>query len=163
MIQFENSKYIVIIEDSFVESLIKTAQRWKGRIKQNIEKLIVEEAVCQMEDGTGYIRFSFNLAEDTSRELTTEAWLLSFIVSKKCVTIKDKWKKVRIKEGSFYEGLNDNPEFIEAMTKKYDTNHKFYTYYLPVSYKTHLVSKDGAKEDFMKVHVDIPFSDIEVC
>lgn len=161
MIQFENSKYIVIIEDSFVESLIKTAQRWKGRIKQNIEKLIVEEAVYQMEDDTEFIRFSFNLTDATARELATNAWLISFIVSKKCVTIKDKWKKVRIKEGSFYEGLNDNPEFIESMTKEYGTNYKFYTYYLPVNYKAHLVNKDGSKEAFMEVHVDIPLSDIE--
>lgn len=162
MIQFENSKYIVIIEDSFVESLIKTAQKWKGRIKQNIEKLIVEEAAYQMEDNSEFIRFSFDLTDDTARELATNAWLISFIVAKKCVTIKKKWNKVIIKEGSFYEGLNNNPEFIEALTKEYNTNHDSYVYYLPVIYKAHLVSKGGSTEDSMEVRVDIPLSDIEV-
>lgn len=38
-----------------------------------------------------------------------------------------------------------------------------YMYYLPVSYRVHLVNKDESMDDFMYIHVDIPFSDIEVC
>lgn len=44
MIQFENSEYIVIIEDSFVEVILNVAQWRKERFKQDIEELIVEEA-----------------------------------------------------------------------------------------------------------------------
>ena len=45
MIQFENSEHIVIIEDAFVEAVIKTTQWWKEIIKQDIEKFLVEDAV----------------------------------------------------------------------------------------------------------------------
>ena len=161
MLKFENSEHIVIIEDPFVEAIIKVAKWWGERIKQDIEKLIVEEAVYQMGDDHKYIRFSFDLDDATARELAANTWLISFIVAKKNVTIKDKQKKVRIKEGSLYEGLNDNPEFIEAMTKEYNTNYGSYAYYLPVSYRAHLVHKEDNIGDFMDLHVDIPFRDIE--
>lgn len=161
MIQFEDSEHIVIIEDSFIEAIIKTSQWWKERIKQDIEKLIVEEVVYQMKDDSEYIRFNFDPDDDTARALTTYSSLLSFIVAKSNITIRNKWKSVRIKEGSFYEGLNDNPKFIEALTKEYNTNYDSYKFYLPVSYRAHLVHKEDDIDDFMNLHVDIPFSDIE--
>ena len=161
MIQFENSEHIVIIEDAFVEAVIKTTQWWQERFKQDIEKLIVEDAVDQMEDGSDYIRFNFYPNDDTAREFTTSSFLISFIVAKKNVTIRNKWKKVRIKGDSFYKGLNESPKFIEALTKEYNTNYDSYMYYLPVSYKAHLAHKEEDIDDFMTLHVDIPFSDIE--
>ena len=160
MIQFENSEYIVIIEDSFVEAILNVVQWRKERFKQDIEELIVEEAVYQMGDGFKYIRFSF-VPDDTARELDAHTWLIYFIVDKKNVTIRNKRKKVRIKEGSLYEGLNDNPEFIEALTEEYNTNYGSYAYYLPVSYRDRLVHKENNIGDFMNLHVDIPFRDIE--
>ena len=111
-----------------------------------------------MKDRTDYIRFNFE--GDNTSEIYTNA--LSFIVNKDNVTIRAKWKKVRISEDSLYVGLNDNPKFIEALTKVYNTNYDSYMYYLPVSYKAHLVSKDESMDNFMDLHVDIPFSDIEV-
>lgn len=160
MIQFEDSEHIVIIEDDLAEAIIKIAQWWKERFKQDIEKHIIDEVISQMEDGSKYICFYFEPNEDTSRDLASSR--LSFSVAKKSVTIRNKQKKVRIKEGSFYEGLNDNPEFIEAMTEEYNTNYGSYAYYLPVSYRAHLVHKEGDIGDFLNLHVDIPFSDIEV-
>lgn len=162
MIQFEDSEHLVIIEDSFIEAIIKTAQWWKERIKQDIEKLIIEEVVYQMKDDSEYIRFNFEPDDDTARALTTYSSLLSFIVAKSNITIRSKWKSVRIKEGSLYEGLNDNPHFIDALTKEYNTNYDSYMFYLPVSYRAHLVHKEDDIDDFMNLHVDIPFSDIEV-
>lgn len=161
MIQFEDSEHIVIIEDSLVEAIIKTAQWWKERIKQDIEKLIVEEVVYQMKDDSEYIRFNFDPTDDTARALTTYSSLLSIIVAKSNVTVRNKWKSVRIQEGSLYEGLNDNPKFIEALTKEYNTNYDSYMFYLPVSYEARLVQKDCDIDAFMNLHVDIPFSDIE--
>lgn len=158
MIQFENSEHIVIIEDDFVEAIIKAAQWWKERFQESIEDVIIREVVSQMEDRTDYIRFNFE--GDNASEIYTNA--LSFIVNKDNVTIRAKWKKVRISEDSLYVGLNDNPKFIEALTKVYNTNYDSYMYYLPVSYKAHLVSKDESMDNFMDLHVDIPFSDIEV-
>lgn len=162
MIQFEDSEHIVIIEDAFAEAIIKTAQWWKERIKQDIEKLIVEEVVYQMKDDSEYIRFNFDPTDDTARALTTYSSLLSIIVAKSNVTVRNKWKSVRIKGDSFYKGLNESPKFIEALTKEYNTNYDFYMYYLPVTYSSHLLSKDESMDDFMNIHVDIPFSDIEV-
>ena len=162
MVQFENSEHIVIIEDGLAEDIIKIAQWWKEKFKQDLENRIIEEAIYQMEDDSKYIRFRFYPDDDTARDLTDFSCLVSIVVAKKSVTIRNKRKKVRIKEGSFYEGLNDNPKFIEALTEEYNTNYGVYAYYLPVSYEAHLVSKDESTEDFMNVHIDIPFSDIEV-
>lgn len=163
MIQFEDSEHIVIIEDDFVEAIIKTAQWWKERIHDDIEDLIVKEVVSQMEDDTKYIIFYFKVDEATARELCHNPWALSFIVSKENVTLRNKWKKVRIKKGSSYEKLNDNPKFIDALTKEYNTGYDSYVYYLPVSYETTLLSKDGKENESLTIRVDIPFSDIEVC
>lgn len=162
MIQFENSEHIVIIEDDFVEAIIKTAQWWKERLYGDIEEHIIDEALHQMQDESKYIRFAFDPNDDTARELSSCSCLVSIIVAKKNVTIRNKWKKVRISEDSFYVGLNDNSKFIEALTKEYNTKYDSYQFYLPVSYRAHLVSKDGSTSDFMNIHVDIPFSDIEV-
>lgn len=163
MIQFEDSEYFVIIEDGFIEALIKTSQWWKERFQGNIDKIIVEQARDQMKDESKYIRFSFDPDPDTALELSTCASIINFIVAKKAVTIKTKWKNVRISEDSIYSGLNDNPHFIDALTKEYNTNYDSYVYYLPVSYRAHLVSKDESMGDLMWIHVDIPFSDIETC
>lgn len=162
MIQFEDSERFVIIEDSFIEALIKTAQWWKERLNEDIEKHIIEEVVNQMRDESKYIRLGFDPDETTARELSTCSCLVSFIVAKANVTVKMKWKNVRIEEGSIYEGLNDNPHFIDALTKEYNTNYDSYQFYLPVSYRAHLVHKEAGIADFMNLHVDIPFSDIEV-
>ena len=162
MIQFEDSERFVIIEDSFIEALIKTVQWWKERLNEDIEKHIIEEVVNQMGDESKYIRFNFDPTEDTARELSSCSCLVSFIVAKANVSVKMKWKNVRIKEGSLYEGLNDNPLFIDALTKEYNTNYDSYQFYLPVSYRAHLVHKEAGIDDFMNLHVDIPFSDIEV-
>lgn len=163
MIQFENSEYIVIIKDDFVEAIIKTAKWWKERLYGDIEEHIIDETLHQMQDESKYIRFAFDPDDDTARELSSCSCFVSIIVAKKNVTIRNKWKKVRISEDSLYVGLNDNPEFIEALTKEYNTKYDSYQFYLPISYKAHLVSKDESMDDFMIVDVDIPFSDIEVC
>lgn len=162
MIQFENSEHIVIIEDGLAEAIIQTAQWWKERIRGDIEEHIIDEAIHQMQDESKYIRFAFDPDDDTARELSSCSCLVSVIVAKKNVTIRSKWKKVRISEDSLYVGLNDNPKFIEALTKEYNTNYDSYQFYLPVSYKAHLVHKEDTIDDFMNLHVDIPFSDIEV-
>lgn len=161
MIQFENSEHIVIIEDAFVEAIIKTAQWWQERLHGDIEEHIIDEALHQMQDESKYIRFAFDPDDDTARELSSCSCFVSVIVAKKNVTIRNKWKKVRILEGSLYEGLNNNPYFIEALTKEYNTNYDSYQFYLPVSYKAHLAHKEDNIADFMNLHVDIPFSDIE--
>lgn len=161
MIQFEDSENLVIIEDGFVEAIIKTAQWWKERFQGDIDKIIVEQAIDQMKDESKYIRFSFDPDSGTALELQTCASTINFIVAKKAVTIRTKWKSVRISEDSIYSGLNYNPHFIDALTREYNTNYDSYMYYLPVSYRVHLVSKDESKGDFMNIHVDIPFSDIE--
>ena len=161
MIQFEDSERFVIIEDSFIEALIKTVQWWKERLNEDIEKHIIEEVVNQMKDESKYIRLDFDPDDATARELSSCSCLVSFIVAKANVSVKMKWKNVRIKEGSLYEGLNDNPHFIDALTKEYNTNYDSYRFYLPVSYRAHLVHKEEAIGDFMNLHVDIPFSDIE--
>ena len=162
MIQFEDSEHIVIIEDDLAEAIIKIAQRWKEEFRQDIEKHVIDEAISQMEDDSEYIRFTFDPNEDTVRDLRLFLSRISCTAAKKNVTIRNKRKMVRIKEGSLYEGLNYNPEFIEALTKEYNTNYGIYAYYLPVSYEAHLVSKDESTENFMNIHIDIPFSDIEV-
>lgn len=162
MIQFENSEHIVIIEDDFVEAIIQTAQWWKERLYEDIEEHIIDEALHQMQDESKYIRFAFDPDDDTARELSSCSYLMSVIVAKKNVTIRNKWNKVRISEGSLYAGLNDNPKFIEALTKEYNTKYDSYMYYLPVSYRAHLVHKESTIGDFMDLHVDIPFRDIEV-
>ena len=162
MIQFENSEHIVIIEDDFVEAIIKAAQWWKERFQEDLDKIIVMQAIDQMNDDSKYIRFSFDPDPDTALRLSSCSSLVNFIVDKKNVTIRSKWKKVRISEDSLYVGLNDNPKFIEALTKEYNTNYDSYHFYLPVSYKAHLVHKEDTIDDFMDLHVDIPFSDIEV-
>lgn len=162
MIQFENSEHIVIIEDDFVEAIIKTAQWWKERLHGDIEEHIIDEALHQMQDESKYIRFAFDPDDDTARELSSCSCFVSVIVAKKNVTIRKKWNKVRISEGSLYVGLNDNPKFIEALTKEYNTKYDSYMYYLPVSYRAHLVHKEATIGDFMDLHVDIPFRDIEV-
>lgn len=163
MIQFENSEHFVIIEDDFVEALIGTAKRWEERIDDDIEDIIVKEVVSQMKDSTKYISFYFKVDEATAREIDHDPWALSFIVSKENVTLRNKWKKVRIKEWSPYEKLNDNPKFIDALTRKYNTDSDSYLYYIPVRYNAHLMSKDELVDSFMDITVDIPFSDIEVC
>lgn len=163
MIQFEDSEHFVIIEDAFIEAIIKTAQWWKERIHNDIEKYIVKEVVSQMEDDTKYIIFYFKVDEVTARELGHNPWALSFIVSKENVTIRNKWNKVRIKKGSPYEKLNDNPKFIEALVRKFNTAYDSFAYYLPVEYSTTLHRKDGKAQDSLVLNVDIPFSDIEVC
>lgn len=163
MIQFEDSEHIVVIEDGFVEALIATAQWWKERIDNDIGDLIVKEVVSQMKDRTEYISFYFKIDEATSREIGHDPWVLSFIVSKKNVTLRKKWKGVRIKKGSPYEKLNDNPKFINALTRKYNMDYDSFAYYLPVGYRTTLNSKDGKAQDSLVLNVDIPFSDIEVC
>ena len=162
MIQFENSEHIVIIEDDFVEAIIKTAQWWKERFYGDIEEHIIDEALHQMQDESKYIRFDFDPNDDTARELSSCYCLVSVIVAKKNVTIRNKWKKVRISEDSIYSGLNENAQFLDALTREYNTNYNSYMYYLPVSYRVHLVNKDESMDDFMWIHVDIPFSDIEV-
>lgn len=161
MIQFENSEHIVIIEDDFVEAIIKTAQWWKERLHGDIEEHIINEAIHQMQDESKYIRFAFDPNDDIARELSSCSCLMSVIVDKKLVTIRNKWKKVRIKGDSFYKGLNESPKFIDALTREYNTNYDSYMYYLPVTYSSHLLSKDESMDDFMNIHVDIPFSDIE--
>lgn len=162
MIQFEDSEHIVIIEDDLAEAIIKIAQWWKEKFKQDIEKHIIDEVISQMGDESKHINFYFDPDEDTVRALGVFSSRLSFSVAKKSVTIRNKRKKVRIKEGSLYEGLNDNSEFIVSLTEEYNTNSGSYVYYLPVSYKVYLVSRDESMGDFMDIHVDIPFSDIEV-
>lgn len=162
MIQFEDSEHIVIIKDDLAEAIIKMAQRWKGKFEQGFEKRIIDDAVSQMEDDSNHIRFCFAPDEDTVIGLGLIGSRISFAVAKKSVTIRDKRKKVRIKEGSLYEGLNDNPRFIESLAEEYNTNYDYYAYYLPVTYRAHLVHKEGDIGDFLKLRVDIPFSDIEV-
>lgn len=162
MIQFENSEHIVTIEDGLAEAIIQVAQWWKEKIRGDIEEYIIDEAIHQMQDESKYIRFAFDPDDDTARELSSCYCLVSVIVDKKNVTISNKWKKVRISEDSIYSGLNENAQFLDALTREYNTNYNSYMYYLPVSYRAHLVSKDEAMGDFMSVHVDIPFSDIEV-
>lgn len=162
MIQFENSEHIVIIEDAFVEDIIKTAQWWKERLHGDIEEHIIDEALHQMQDESKYIRFDFDPDDDTARELSSCSCFVSVIVAKKNVTIRNKWKKARIIEDSLYSGLNENKQFLEALIGEYNTNYDSYKYYIPVSFRAHLVSKDGSMSDFMNLHVDIPFSDIEV-
>ena len=162
MIQFENSEHIVIIEDDFVEAIIKTSQGWKERFQGDIDKIIVEQARDQMKDESKYIRFSFDPDPDIALELSTCSSIINFIVDKRLVTIRKKWNEVRISEDSIYSGLNDNPQFLDALTREYNTKYDSYMYYLPVSYRAHLVNKDESMDDFMWIHVDIPFSDIEV-
>lgn len=163
MIQFENSEHFVIIEDAFIEAIIKTAQWWRERIDNDIGDIIVKEVVSQMKDSTKYISFYFKVDEATSREIENDPWVLSFTVSKKNITLRNKWKKVRIKKGSPYEKLNDNPKFINALIRKYNMDYDSYAYYLPVGYEVTLLSKDEASQETFCIHVDIPFSDIEVC
>ena len=162
MTKFENSEHIVIIEDGFAEALIATAQWWKERFQGDFNKIIVMQAIDQMNDDSKYIRFSFDPDPDTALRLSSCSSLVNFIVDKKNVTIRKKWKEVRISEDSLYVVLNNNPKFIEALTTEYNTKYDSYQFYLPVSYKAHLVSKDESMDDFMYLHVDIPFSDIEV-
>lgn len=162
MIQFENSEHFVIIEDAFIEAIIKTAQWWKERIKEDIETYIVKEVISQMEDRTEYISFHFEVDDNTAREICHNPCALSFIISKKNVTLRNKWKEVRIKKGSPYEKLNDNPKFIDALTRGYNMDYDSYVYYLPVGYEATLCSKDGEEQESLSIHVDIPFSDIEV-
>lgn len=161
MIQFEDSEHIVVIEDGLAEDIIKIAKWWKEEFRQDIEKHVIDEVISQMRDDSNHINFYFDPDEDTVRALGFFSSRLSLSVAKKSVTIRNKRKKVRIKEGSLYEGLNDNPEFIEALTEEYNTNSGSYVYYLPVIYKAHLVGKDESTDSFMDLHVDIPFSDIE--
>lgn len=161
MTKFENSEYIVIIEDGFAEALIATAQWWKERFQEDLNKIIVMQAIDQMNDDSKYIRFSFDPDPDTALRLSTCSSLVDFLVDKKNVAIRNKCKKVRISEDSLYVGLNDNPKFIEALTKEYNTNYDSYQFYLPVSYKAHLDHKEDNIDGFMDLHVDIPFSDIE--
>ena len=163
MIQFENSEHIVIIEDDFVEAIIKAAQWWKERLNEDIEKYIVKEVISQIEDRTEYISFHFEVDDNTAREIGHNPCALSFIISKENVTLRKKWKGVMIKKGSPYEKLNDNPKFINALTRKYNMDYDSFVYYLPVRYEAPLISKDGASQEILGIHVDIPFSDIEVC
>ena len=162
MKQFEDSEHFVIIEDDLAETIIQTAQWWKERFQEDLDKIIVMQAIDQMNDDSKYIRFSFDPDLDTALRLSSCSSLVNFIVDKKNVTIRKKWKEVRISEDSLYVGLNDNPKFIEALTKEYNTNYDSYQFYLPVSYKAHLVHKEDTIDAFMNLHVDIPFSDIEV-
>ena len=162
MLKFKNSEHIVIIEDPFVEAIIKESQWWEERFNENIGDVIIREVVSQMEDSTKYISIRFEVDNATARELMYCPDALSITISKKNVILRNNWKKVRIREGSLYEGLNDNPEFIEELTKEYNTNYDSYTYYLPVSYRAYLVHKEDNIGDFLTLHVDIPFSNIEV-
>lgn len=164
MIQLGNSEHIVIIEDAFVEDVLKTVKRWKESLDdEGIEDLIIREVVQQMEDGSDYINFYFKGNKAIARELGHCPDVVSVFISKEKVTLRNKMKSVRIKKGSAYEGLNDNPVFIRALTDKYNTDYNTFVFFLPVKYEAPLRSKDEEIQTSLFITVDIPFSDIEVC
>ena len=162
MIQFENSEHIVIIEDGFIEDVLKTVYRWKESLEdEDIEAFIIREVVDQMEDGSDYINFYFRGNKAIARESGHCPDILTLFISKEKVTLRNKLKAVRIKKGSIYEGLNDDPEFIRALIRTYNSDYDDFAFFLPVRYEKSLSSKEGDVQNTLIIGVDIPFSDIE--
>lgn len=163
MLSFEYNNMTVEINSAFCEGVIKAVSIKEDILEDPVQKIVVTQVMEQENDGTGYYSLVFTVTAKYQSDMEGHPlYLVRACVPKEDVTIRPKWKKVRISEDSLYVGLNDNPKFIEALTKEYNTNYDSYQFYLPVSYKAHLLHKECGIEELMSLHVDIPFSDIEV-